>query len=165
VAIDRSAKQIRIELAQLGIATTVPPEKAVNARIVKKNELMMSGKWKVLDGTCPNLEREIMAWAWDDNPLHAGKPRQGQSCHALDATGYAETCPPQLPEEQRDPLAPEGEDPEITAYWRSFRARMAEDERWREEADARQMLESDPFEEQGLLAGVGSDVVDDAWAG
>lgn len=165
VAIDRSARQIRTELAEMGVATTCPPEKAINARIVKKNELMMSGKWKVLEGTCPNLEREILAWEWDDNTLHAGKPRQGQSCHALDATGYAELIQVQLPEDVRDPLAPDGEDPETTEFWKPFRQMMQRREEAMEDRDGRRLFEPDPFEEQGLLAGVGSDVVEDAWFG
>lgn len=167
ISIDRSAKQVRIELEQLGVPTTVPAEKAILARIIRKTALMRGGKWKVLEGCCPNLEQEILAWEWEDtgagiNAAH-GRPREGQRNHALDATGYAELIPVQLPEGHTDPFAPEGEPAEVSRAWKSFRQKMARRQDAHEDASVLSVYEPDPFLDRFLSE---EDFVEDAaWSG
>lgn len=166
IAIDRSAKQVRIELSAFGVATTTPQEKLINARIIKKTALMRSGKWKIIEGCCPNLEQEILAWEWEDtmaaeNADH-GRPREGQRNHALDATGYAELIPIALPVEDIDPYALPGEDAQTSAYWKPFRQRMAKIEEARVAQQVNSLFEDDPFEEVGLVTGIG-DEQEEAW--
>lgn len=155
IAIDRSAKQVRIELEEIGVATTSPDARSIQARIIRTTQLMRDDKWKILEGTCPNLEEEVVTWEWDDkNP---GKPRERQRCHALDDTGYASLIPVGLPEEGHDPFNVPGEDVQTSEYWRSFRKRMAKDEERRQAEKESSLFEDDLFYEAGLLAIMGAE--------
>jgi hypothetical protein len=124
---DPSANQVRIELAAMGVVSTYPVEKHIDARIIRTTQMMLDGKWKILKGTCPNLEREVNSWEWDEkNP---GKPRPGQQCHALDATGYAVLIPVFQEGSVPNPLAPEGESPETQRLWKGVRKRFLDKEK------------------------------------
>ena len=154
LAIDRSAKQVRIELAQIGVPTTVPAERSISARIIRTTQLMREDKWKILEGTCPNLEQEVVTWEWDDkNP---GKPRERQRCHALDATGYAALIPISLPEVGHDPIAGPGESKATSEFWKPFRKRMAKEDEERKAATEGSLLDDDMFEDAGLMATIGA---------
>lgn len=167
LAIDRSAKQVRIELAAFGVATTTPHEKLIHARIIKKTALMRAGKWKVMEGRCPNLEQEILTWEWDDTMAAEGadhgRPREGQRNHALDATGYAELIAVSIPTEAHDPFAVEGEDAATRAYWRPFRQRMAQIDEAQAAAQAASLFEDDREDDRGVLVGIGAEG-EDEWA-
>lgn len=158
IAIDRSAMQVRIELEQIGVGTTTPDARSIQARIIRTTQLMREDKWKILEGTCPNLEQELVTWEWDDkNP---GKPRERQRCHALDATGYASLIPVGLPEDGLDPFSVQGEDSHTSEFWRPFRQRMAKEDELRQAATEASLFDEDLFDEAGLLATVGAE--DDA---
>lgn len=145
ISTDPSANQVRIELSQIGVPSTYPQEKHIDARIIRTTQMMLDGKWKILRGRCPNLEREVNSWEWDEkNP---GKPRPGQPCHALDACGYASLIPVSQESEQADPLAPPDESPETRRLWRGVRKKFQEQEEAREAAEFESALISNPFEE------------------
>ena len=142
---DPSANQVRIELSQLGVPSTYPKEKHIDARIVRTTQMMLDGKWKILRGRCPNLEREVNAWEWDEkNP---GKPRPGQACHALDATGYASLLPVTGDIEPPDPLSPEGESEETKRFWRPLRKRFQEQAEQQVSNELTEATNFDPFAE------------------
>ena len=91
----RDSKQVITELRQVGLTASCPVDWSVGARIVRTAELIGLKKWIILDGCCPNLEREIGQYEWDDkNP---GKPRDGND-HCLEAAGYAVLAPVRLPD-------------------------------------------------------------------
>jgi hypothetical protein len=115
---------------------------------------MREDKWKILEGTCPNLEQEVVTWEWDDK--NAGKPRERQRCHALDATGYAALIPINLPEDGRDPYVVEGESAETSEFWKPFRERMAKEDEERKAATEGALLDDDMFEDAGLMATIGA---------
>jgi len=162
LSIDRSAAQVRVELSEIGVATTTPEERSIQARIVRMTQLMREDRWKILEGTCPNLEQELVTWDWDDrNP---GKPKERQRCHALDAAGYAALIPIRLPADATDPFSVAGEEPATSEFWRSFRQRMARDEEMRRAEKEANLLDSDYWEEQGLMATVGAPD-EDEWPG
>ena len=156
ISVDPSMKQVRIELGQPGVdlITTIPHDKNIQARIIRLTELMRLGKFKIHRGKCPNLEREIQAWEWDeDNP---GKPRLHQECHGLDAIGYASLASvplPTVPTPDNNTFALPGEDQRTSELWRGVReqAKIAEDiEEFNVVASA---FEDDPFEEVGRPQG------------
>ena len=151
VVIDSSAKQVRIELSQATppMTTTIPQDKQIDARIIRTTQMLREGTWKILDGTCPNLEQEIMAWEWDD--VNPGKPRMHQRCHALDACGYAALATVAMPlAEEQDPFTRPGESPEQRHLWRHYRQRMAEAAAQEGADELTDILEDDPFAEIGL---------------
>lgn len=161
LSIDRSAQQVRIELEQIGVATTVPEERSIQSRIIRITQMIRDDKMKVLEGTCPNFEQEYVGWEWDDkNP---GKPRERQRCHALDAAGYASLIPVGLPVDGHDPFLVHGEDEQTSAFWRPFRQRMATEEEQRKAASESSLFDDDLFDEAGLLATVGAG--GDEWDG
>lgn len=161
LSIDRSAKQVRIELEQIGVASTVPADKAIDARIIRTTQLIRENKWKILEGACPNLEAELQTWEWDDtNP---GKPRLHQRCHALDASGYAALIPVALPETGRDALQPVGEDPAVSKVWKPFRKKMLAQEDRVQEEELESVVEEDPFDEEFLVGHQPQEEY--AWAG
>jgi hypothetical protein len=142
---DPSANQVRIELAAMGVVATFPVEKHIDARIIRTTQMMLDGQWKILKGTCPNLEREVNSWEWDEkNP---GKPRPGQQCHALDATGYAVLIPVFQESSLSDPLSPPGETPATQKLWRGVRKRFLDQEKERQVDDLSHVLDASPFEE------------------
>lgn len=142
---DPSANQVRIELSQLGIPSTYPQEKHIDARIIRTTQMMLDGKWKILRGRCPNLEREVNSWEWDEkNP---GKPRPGQPCHALDATGYAVLIPVTHEDSLVDPLAPEGESRETQRFWKGVRKRFHEQEEAQKSTELDDAINFNPFGE------------------
>lgn len=161
LAIDRSAQQVRIELEQIGVGTTTPEERSIQARIIRMTQMIREDKMKVLEGTCPNFEQEYVAWEWDDK--HPGKPKERQRCHALDAAGYASLIPVGLPTVGRDPFLVAGEDARTTEFWRPFRQRMAEEEARRKAATEAALFDEDLFDEVGLLEAVGAG--DTTWDG
>lgn len=130
ISTDPSARQVRVEFANLGIATTYPVDRDVSARIVRVNQLLGDHKLKIHRGRCPNLSKQIRKWEWDEK--RPGKPRLGQEEHALDALGYGALIPVGLPREQdarlpgADPYAPLGEDPLVSRLWRDVRKRAAD---------------------------------------
>ena len=142
---DPSANQVRIELAAMGVVSTYPAEKHIDARIIRTTQMMLDGKWKILRGTCPNLEREVNSWEWDEkNP---GKPRPGQACHALDATGYAVLIPVFQEGTIPDPLQPEGESPATQRLWKGVRQRFQAIEKANMVDDLTAVLDESPFAE------------------
>lgn len=147
IVIDPSAKQVRIELMRVGLTTTTPYDKQIEARITKTTSLMRGGQWKVLRGRCPNLVSEIKQWEWDErNP---GKPRPRQRCHALDAVGYASLAQVALPGPyvNADPDAIMGETVMQEWVWKPWRKKMREEEAREEGRTMESVLESSPFEE------------------
>ena len=145
ISTDPSANQVRIELAQLGVVSTYPVEKHIDARIIRTTQMMLDGKWKILRGSCPNLEREVNSWEWDEkNP---GKPRPNQSCHALDAAGYAVLIPVYQGIETPDPLAPEGESLETQRLWKGVRKRWQDQEAKNKVDELSSVLDESPFAE------------------
>jgi len=149
ISVDPSMKQVRIELAQPGIniITTIPHDKNIQARIIRLTELMRLGKFKIVAGTCPNLEREIQAWEWDeDNP---GKPRLHQECHGLDAIGYASLAPVSLPIPPGPDTAQPDETPTQSLLWKRLRERAREEQQDREYSVIAGAFEDDVFEDVG----------------
>ena len=145
VSTDPSANQVRIELMQLGVPSTFPKEKHIDARIIRTTQMMLDGKWKILKGRCPNLEREVNSWEWDEkNP---GKPRPGQACHALDATGYAVLIPAIGEIALQDPLAPEGETVETQRFWKPLRKKFMDQEAENERSELEAVVDFNPFAE------------------
>lgn len=143
IATDPSANQVRIELSQIGVHSTFPKEKHIDARIIRTTQMMRDGLWKIVRGTCPNLEREVNSWEWDEkNP---GKPRPGQSCHALDATGYAVLLPVSHEFATPDPLSPENETPQTKALWKGVRKRFQEIEDSQRSSELDDAVSDDPF--------------------
>ena len=151
-AIDPSAKQVRIELARYGVATTIPQDRQIEARIIRTTSLMREGKYKILRGRCPNLVREVTAWEWDDDALPSKpRPRPRQPCHAIDGSGYASLIPVQLPgADPGDPDVILGEDPRLAQLWKPVRKRWREIEEDQQQKIAEDVLFDDPFEEIGL---------------
>ena len=142
ISTDPSANQVRIELFSAGITSTYPADKHIDARIIRMTQMMKDGKWKVLRGSCPNLERELNSWDWDEkNP---GKPNPKTPCHALDACGYASLIPVVQELSLPDPLSPPGENPETSRIWRGVRKRFheIEAEKQREELN---VFDENPF--------------------
>ena len=128
VAVDPSAKQVRIELARLGTGTNIPTDKQIEAGIIRLTQLLNLGQLKVLAGTCDNFEREAMRMEWDEkNPK---KILHDHIYHACSAARYATLCTVPMP---IDPIGPE-----ITAnietnpkeYWKQANAWQSK-ERWR----------------------------------
>ena len=152
LSIDPSAKQVRIELARYGITTNTPADRQIEARIIRMTSLMREHKFKVLRGQCPNFVQELITWEWDDEaPVTKPRPRPRQRCHALDAAGYASLMTVGMPHgELLDPLAPSGEDPNISRFWHSSREQWqrVEDNQKREHYEG--TLYEDLFEEVGL---------------
>ena len=146
VSTDPSANQVRIELSQLGVYATFPQDKHIDARIIRMTQMLLGGQMKVLRGTCPNLEREINSWEWDEkNP---GKPRVGQPCHALDACGYGILVPVGYEvTDERDPLAPEGESRETQRLWKGVRKRFHEQEQREKTTELDDAVNFNPFAE------------------
>jgi len=151
LATDPSAKQIRIELAALGVTTVIPKDKQVESRIIRTTELLNLDMMHLFEGSVPHLEAQLESYEWDeDNP---GKPRPGQEDHAVDAIGYALLSGAQPPViDPSDPDVVLGETPEQTRMWRGFRKRIREEEE--EEADNAllSVLDDNPFEEQTHVA-------------
>lgn len=150
ISIDPSAKQMRIELLRAGLTTTTPFDKQVEARITKVTAMMREGKWKVLRGRCPNLISEMQAWEWDE--AGTNKPRPRQRCHALDAMGYALLVPVALPEAhpQADEDTIPGEHPLQERVWKGWRKKIREDAEADEIKMLDDVLDENPFEEDGL---------------
>lgn len=149
IVVDASARQVRVELARVGMTTTIPHDKQIEARITRVTSLMREGKWKVMRGRCPNWVQEVMAWEWDeDNP---GKPRPKQRCHALDASGYAALATVGLPQEaERDPDTILGEDSRTERIWKPVRKMWREAEEREAEANETRTLFENPFVEETL---------------
>ncbi len=124
----RDSKQVITELRQIGLTASCPVDWSVEARIVRTAELIGLRKWVVLAGCCPNLEREIGQYEWDDkNP---GKPRDGND-HCLEAAGYAVLAPVRLPDRAYEQPAetPEerGERFRSERVWKALREEARED--------------------------------------
>lgn len=161
LSIDRSAAQVRVELSEIGVATTTPDARSIQARITRMTQMIREDKMKVFEGTCLNFEGEYTTWEWDDkNP---GKPKDRQRCHALDAAGYASLVPVSLPIDTRDPFSVAGEDPATSEFWRGFRQRMAREDAAKQAEKEASLLDPDWFEEEGLMATVGAG--DEEWLG
>lgn len=152
IVIDPSAKQMRIELLHLGVTTTTPYDKQIEARISRVQEAMRTGKWKVMRGRCPNLVQEMQAWEWDEKDTH--KPRAKQRCHALDAMGYAMLVPVPMPQTKNalDPDEVPGETAAQSFVWKSWRRKMREDEQAEEREQRESVLDMNPFAEVGSRA-------------
>lgn len=128
IMIDPSAAQVRIELSKCGVITSTPQHRQIEARITRMTALMRGHQFKVLKGTCPNFVRELYSWEWDENI--PGKPRNGQSEHALDAAGYASLATVAFTHEtDTDPDSVPNED------WRQERVWKPVRKFWREQAE------------------------------
>lgn len=119
----RDSKQVITELRQVGLSALCPQDWSVEARIIRTAELIGLKRWVILDGCCPNLEREIGGYEWDEK--HPGKPRDGND-HCLEAAGYAVLAPVKLPDAAADQP---GETPEQRGerfrrerLWKGYRA-------------------------------------------
>lgn len=151
ISVDPSMKQVRIELGAPGIdlATTIPHDKNISARIIRLTELFRLGKIQYFKGCVPNLERETQSWEWDeDNP---GKPRLHQECHGLDAIGYGALANVPLPVlvSTDGEFAVSGESQTQTAIWRKVRELAKQEQDDREYSTVADTFEDDPFEETG----------------
>jgi hypothetical protein len=152
LAVDPTAKQVRLELASHGVATDAPLDKAILSGIIRLTALMSEGKFKIVDGACRNLESELARWEWDEkNPQ---KPAKNQSDHFIDAIRYASLIMVPLPEygpvnveEFEDPVKRARKD----RVWRSLEARFEQEKAAREADTFISEVEEDPFEETGVI--------------
>ena len=102
VAVDPSAKQVRIELANLGVATNIPHDKQIEAGIIRLTQLMNLGQMKVFQDACPNFEREMFRMEWDEkNPK---KILKDHIYHACSAARYISLITVQYPVEPEGPI-------------------------------------------------------------
>ena len=143
IGIDPSAKQVRIELANKGIVTNIPALKSIDAGIIRNTMMMKEKKYFILEGECPNLERELQHLEWDEKA--PGKVRDGQEEHAIAADRYGGLITIQLPEPP-----PGGKLVESRAtqrMWADIRAKVAQDKKDLEAAKLEAVLNADPLEE------------------
>jgi len=157
VAIDPSAKQVRIELANLGVSSNIPGDKQIEAGVIRLTQLLNLGQMKFFDLACPKWEGEAARMEWDEkNPK---KILHDHLYHAISATRYATLITVTLPVDE--------EGPEITAtletnpreYWRQANRKRHSDrwKKWNERIKRDQDLERidkqeevfnyDPFDE------------------
>lgn len=152
LAVDVSAKQVRIELASQGISTDVPHTRQVLDGIIRMTSLMREGKWKIFKGRCINWEYEAVRWEWDEkNPQ---KPAKNQADHFLDGSRYAclITVPlPAFPEVPVSAVPKPVLEAQKRRFWGGFERRLAEAEALKEADDMLVEVEEDPFEETGVF--------------
>lgn len=152
VAVDTSAKQVRIELAAHGISTDVPHTRQILDGIIRMTSLMREGKWKIFKGRCLNWEYEAIRWEWDEkNPQ---KPAKNQQDHFLDGSRYASliTVPlPLFPEAPAHASARPVLDAQKSRLWSEFQKRLVEEQEARESDEQILLVEDDPFAEDGPI--------------
>jgi len=105
VAVDPSAKQVRIELAGLRppVATNIPHDKQIEAGVIRLTQLMNLNQFKVFKDACPEFEREMMRMEWDEkNPK---KILHDDIYHACAAARYITLITVPFPDESNEPIA------------------------------------------------------------
>jgi hypothetical protein len=128
ISVDPSAKQVRVELASKGIIANIPKLKSVDAGIIRLTALMKEGKFAILEGECPNFEKELLHLEWDDkNP---GRIRDGQADHAVSAARYGTLLPVELPMFPMDQQIKESE--AVKRMWAEIRMNRKEKEKAKE---------------------------------
>ena len=116
VGVDPSAKQVRIELQNVGLSSSIAFDKQVTAGIIRLTELMNSGAFHIHEGKCPKFEDELMHLQWDEKKV--GKVKEGQKDHFFDAARYGSLL--DVPRPTTTGLASLGayaHDPAWRAYW------------------------------------------------
>ena len=93
VVVDRSARQVRIELALLQLPNTTPPYSDFKARYVRVTDLIEQGRFFVFDDKELNpFWYEIGRYEWKDTANRTGEPRGDQVSgpdDCMDGLGYA----------------------------------------------------------------------------
>ena len=145
IGIDPSARQVRIELANKGIVANIPALKSIDAGIIRNTQMMKEKSYFILEGECPNLERELQHLEWDEkNP---GKVREGQDDHSVAADRYGGLIPIQLPSAMEGGGLP-NEKLAVRRMWAELRARAKRDQQDLEAAKLDNVLCLDPLEEK-----------------
>ena len=116
VGVDPSAKQVRIELQNIGLSTAIAFDKQVTAGVIRLTELMNSGAFHIHEGKCPKFEDELMHLQWDEKKT--AKVKEGQKDHFFDAARYGSLLDVPRPDPNRaHSLGPYAQDPAWRAYW------------------------------------------------
>jgi hypothetical protein len=141
IAVDPSAKQVRIELANLRIASNIPHDKQIEAGVIRLTQLMNLNNFKVFDRACPEFEREMYRMEWDEkNPK---KILNDHIYHACSAARYACLVTAQFPIDPEGPAIHNVLETNPRAYWREVEQHKNK-EYWHkvnERFDRRQKLE------------------------
>ena len=158
VGVDPSAKQLRIELQEVGLTTSIAFDKSMDAGIIRLTELMNSNQFFIHANngtpTCPHFVKECETLQWD--PKKAGKVRDGQVDHFFAAARYGSLIqvskpePGALPELQGDAL--------WQAAWRPVM-----EARKREQFDQMMPYDDDPHGDYGFGMQEDFDGEDDEW--
>jgi len=128
VAVDPSAKQVRIELSGLSVASNIPHDKQIEAGVIRLTQLMNLNQFKIFEGTCKEFEREMNRMEWDEkNPK---KILNDHIYHACSAARYATLITVPLPVDPDGPLMPVIPKNDPKAYWREV-AKL----RWKQAGD------------------------------
>ena len=151
VVVDKSAKQVRIELALLGLPNTTPPFSDFKARYTRVMSLLEEGRLFVFDSeeTAP-LFYEMARYEWKEGAK--GEPRGDQvqgPDDAMDALGYALLYPiPEVrPEERESAAAVRTEEkvtplpPRVKRFWDEFHKDQAEAKALEDLEDAPSMFD------------------------
>ena len=137
VGVDPSAKQVRIELGHLGLATTISFDKSEAAGILRLNRMLGEGSMHILEGACKDFETDLLNFQYDDKTL--GKTKDSKHFHWIAAARYGSLI--ELPKTEHMLVLPGVTDPLTEAMWKPL-----EDMRKRE-----------------LAAGLSIDDSDDLW--
>lgn len=147
------AKQVGKELQDAGLPNTFPKDGGPLARIIRHTELMKTGHWRILRGTCPNLRRECLSYEWDERD--PGKPKDGND-HCIEAAGNAALMPVSLPDAS---LAVAEESPEDRGarirrdrLWGAYERDQRAGQRSGKAARLEALLEPDLLAETGVVA-------------
>lgn len=153
VAVDPSAKQVRIELANLRppVVTNIPQDKQIEAGVIRLTQLMNLNQFKVFKDACPNFEREMMRMEWDEkNPK---KVLNDHIYHACSAARYAVLCTVPLPQEVELPGFKANLDENAKEYWKEV-TRHKNKAYWKKQNDRfdRQQLKEELSEMEDVLS-------------
>lgn len=157
VAVDPSAKQVRIELGALLVGTNIPHDKQIEAGVIRLTQMLNLGQMKFFEGMCENWEREAMRMEWDEkNPK---KILHDHLYHAISATRYAALVSVTLPADPDGPVFqhtlegnPRAHWKEANTFqhkerWRKFGEKLAHQEAMEKDDLTEDQIDFNPFEE------------------
>lgn len=131
VAVDPSAKQIRIELANLAppVASNIPHDKQIISGVLRLSQLLNLQQMSFFAGACPNWEREALRMEWDEkNPK---KILNDHVYHAISATRYATLITVPLPTDPIGPAITVAREDDEEEYWRQVR-KLKDEQFWKQ---------------------------------
>ncbi len=113
MGVDPSAKQVRIELGKIGLATTISFDKSEAAGILRLTRMLNEGSMHILAGAMPPFEKELLNFQWNEETY--GKTKDSKQFHRIAAARYGSLV--ELPKTEHLLAKPGYTDPLTEAMW------------------------------------------------